>query len=123
MPITFGQEALFASGPATIHVGGLSLRHARERPLSARGERVFSQGVTGRSITQIGTLLDDTPDGLEGQRESIERKLDGIPRKLTDDLDRTWPDVVMTAFEPEQISRIGARWRMRYRIEYVQAAS
>lgn len=123
MSITFGDQELFSSGPAYVHVGGLSMRHARELPLSGRGEHVFSQGVHGRSIVQVGTLVGDTPETLETQRTAIEQMLDGVPRQLTDDLQRTWADVVMTAFEPERAAPLGTRWHMRYRIVYVQPSA
>lgn len=120
MPITFDNEELFSSGPARVDVGGVTLRHAKHRPLSARGVKLFSQGLSGRTITQTGTLTADTPEALHAQIQAIERKLDGMPRTLVDDLDRTWLNVVMLAFEPAGRVRLGTRWKTTYRIEYLQ---
>ena len=120
MAITYGSDDLFSSGPARVDVGGLSLRYAQQKPLSARGLRLFSQGLSGRVITQTGELTADTAEGLHGQREAIEQKLDGCPRALVDDRGRTWSGVVMVAFEPGQLMRLGVRWKVAYRIEYVQ---
>ena len=121
MLITFDGQDLFSSGPTRVHVGGASLRHARERPLTTRGEHVFSQGVNSRTITQTGTLVADTEQALHKQIEAIEAKLDGIAHPLVDDQQRTWPNVIMTAFEPATILPLGTRWKVDYRIAYVQA--
>ncbi|MFW6059379.1 MAG: hypothetical protein ACODAQ_04315 [Phycisphaeraceae bacterium] len=120
MSITFDNEFLFTSGPARIHVGGRSLRHATEHALGARGVQLFSQGVEGRPITQTGVLIADASEQLQQQVDAIEAKLDGVPRLLVDHLDRTWPNVVMVKFEPAAFTRLGPRWKTDYRIEYLQ---
>ena len=120
MAITFDNEDLFSSGPARVEVAGASLRYASERPLSARGVKLFSQGLKGREITQKGVLTADTPEELHAQIEAIEQKLDGLPRTLVDHLERTWQNVVMLTFEPAPFDRLGVRWKTAYRIEYLQ---
>lgn len=120
MGVTFDGAELFSTGPAWVHVGGSSLRHARQRALRGHGERLVSEGITGRSIAQHGTLVADTPAELQAQVDAIESMVDGVPRSLTDELGRTWSNVTMVAFKPAQPVRLGPRWKVDYEIEYVQ---
>ena len=121
MSITFGNKALFDSGPARVHIGGRSLRHATEPTLTAQQSHVFSQGTAPRTITQTGALIADTADDVQTLAEAIEQKLDGTPRSLVDHLGRTWADTVMVKFEPAPATQLGTRWKIDYRIEYLQA--
>ena len=117
---TFDGQNLFASGPHTFQVGGLSLRHVLQETPGSRGVRLSAQGQHGRSITQLGQLLADNPAAMQAQMEAIEAMLDGQPRTLVDDTDRSWPHTVMLAYEPKTMRRLGSRWWVAYQVTYVQ---
>ena len=118
--ITFDDDNLFESGPARLQIGGQTLRHASEPAVDGRGVQIASQGTRARSITQHGTLTADTPSSLRDQRETIEAKLDGLGHTLIDATGQPWSNVVMLRFEPGQHHRLGPRWQLTYRIEYLQ---
>ncbi len=120
MSITFDNEDLFASGPSHLKAGGQSLHSATEHPVNAKGVRLFSQGVTGRAMIQEGVLIADTPDELREQLDAIEVKLDGTPRTLVDHLEREWTNVVMLEVKPAEVAPLGPRWKVDYRIDYIQ---
>jgi hypothetical protein len=122
MMIRFDGENLFASGPCRLAIGPLALRHAGQPALGGVGGHVAAQGVQGRSITQRGTLLADTPAGLASQRRAIEVKVDGQAHTLIDRFEASWPNVMMLRFEPGQAKRLGPRWQQTYRIDYEQTS-
>lgn len=117
---TYDGKALFESGPATCEVGGTALRHVEHEPMRGDGVHVIGQGRSGRAIVQHGTLLGDTIDELQAQVAAIEAYVDGMSHALVDEHGRSWPDVVMLAFEPAAPRRMGVRWRIAYRITYQQ---
>lgn len=110
----------FASGPATLDVGGVGLRHATQPASGSDGEAIAPQGRTGRTLTQTGTLYADDSAALAAQAAAIEALLDGRPRTLTDDAGRAWPQVVMLSFEPGVAQRHGRRHALPYTITYRQ---
>lgn len=120
MGVTLGGEALFESGPASVEAGGLELRAAELAGLEQRGVRVVSQGRSARRLVQRGVLMGDDPEALRQQMEAIEAKLDGVPRALVDELERTWPSVVMLSFRSGLLIRAGARWKAAYQVDYVE---
>ena len=105
---TFNGQNLFASGPHTFQVGGLSLRHVLQETPGGRGMRLSAQGQHGRSITQMGQLLADNPVAMQTQMQTIETLLDGQPYTLVDDTNRSWSHTVMLAFEPKVMRRLGS---------------
>ena len=117
---SFDQQNLFASGPHRIHVGGLSLRHVLQLTPDQRGVRLSSGGRSGRAITQVGDLIADDLTQLTALTDAIEAKLDGQAAELVDDLGRRWPATVMLSFEPGPVRRLGPRWAVSYRINYLQ---
>lgn len=120
MTITFDGHALFESGPASVQAQGTALRHAEQAPLHGQGARVLSQGRTARQLEQRGVLLADSPDALRQQSEAIEAYLDGLAHPLVDDVGRTWPGVVMLRFEPGDVEPAGVRWKLAYRVTYLE---
>ncbi|MEX0654523.1 MAG: hypothetical protein WD534_04835 [Phycisphaeraceae bacterium] len=117
---TYDGQALFASGPTHCEVGGAALAFAEHQPLHGQGSGLFSQGRQGRAITQTGTLIADTVDALQQQINAIEAYVDGTARELVDERDRPWPNMVMLAFEPSVMRRLGVRWQVSYRVQYRQ---
>ena len=117
---SFDSQNLFDAGPHSFHADGLVLRHATHENPGARGARVTGQGVRGRTITQTGQLFADDAMQMKQLTEAIEAKIDGQAHVLIDDHDRSWPDSVMLAFKPQSMRRVGTRWAITYRIEYLQ---
>jgi hypothetical protein len=116
----FDEQNLFSSGPHRFHVGGLSLRHVLQPTMGTRSVAIAALGQSGRAIAQEGDLLADDPAALHALAGAIEECLDGRSAELVDDLDQSWPDTVMLAFEPAPPRRVGARWALAYRIQYLQ---
>jgi hypothetical protein len=117
---SFDHENLFASGPHTFRVGGLSLRHALQETPGSRGVQLSALGHYGRAIEQSGTLIADSPAALRTLAAAIEAKLDGVAHELVDDVSRAWPDVVMLSFDPGAVTPLGRRFGLGYRIQYLQ---
>jgi len=86
----------------------------------ADGVRLTTSGRTGRRIDQTGTLLADTAEQMQQQLDAIEAAMDGQPAELIDDLYRVFSGVVMLAFDPQPIRRVGLRLAVDYLIEYQQ---
>ena len=122
MGVTFGGEAIFGDGPATVMARGRALRHAVQEGVGGEGERVVGQGVRGRELEQRGELVADSMDELRAMVAGIEARLDGAVRELRDDVGRVWPAVVMTGFEPGQVVRLGVRWKAGYVVRYFQGS-
>lgn len=120
---SFDGQALFDSGPYQFHVGGMSLRHVVQDTPGGMGVRLSDLGTKGRAIVQEGDLIADDMGALQGLIDAVEAKVDGLAHELIDDQDRSWPGVVMLAFEPQPVTRLGPRWRVRYRIEYLQVVA
>ncbi len=120
MSVSFNGENLFDSGPCRLHTGGRQLRHTLQSPISGDGEALRSDGRTGRGITQTGRLAADSLVGLKLLGDAIEDKLDGLPATLIDQEGNELQNVVMVRFEPGAARRIGPRWMVDYRVEYVQ---
>ena len=120
MSITFDDQPLFASGPATCHADGIRLIHDTDHPLSAGTSQFFAAGQSGRTITQNGTLQADSPEDLRTQQLAIEAKLDGLPHMLIDEHNQSWPSTVMLSFKPGSLTPAGQRWQLPYVIEYLQ---
>ena len=117
---SYGDENLFGTGPHTFDVGPASLRHSLDEASGWDGAAVQSGGQQARRITQRGTLLGDTVEAIEAQRDAIQAVMDGQPRELIDDLGRRWDAVVLVDFQPEALAPVGTRWRLDYAAEYVQ---
>jgi hypothetical protein len=113
-------EALFASGPSRLIAGGLDVQQARQPAVTGDGVHVAHQGTGGRTIRQRGTLIGDDVDELAAQRAAIEAKLDGARHVLTDEAGRRWDAVMMLRFEPAEVKRVGARWKVDYEVTYLQ---
>ncbi|MCC6681764.1 MAG: hypothetical protein IT445_12755 [Phycisphaeraceae bacterium] len=120
MTVSFDGEKLFDSGPCRLHVGGRQLRHTLATPIGGDGDALRSDGRTGRVITQTGRLAADSLAALKARGDVIEDKLDGLPVTLIDQEGNAHQNVVMVRFEPSAARRIGPRWVVDYRIEYVQ---
>ena len=120
MGVRFAGEALFGDGPARVVAGGRRLRHAVQEGVGGEGERVVGQGVSGRELEQCGTLVADSVDELTTAMQGIEARLDGRVGELRDGQGRVWPGVVMTAFEPGEVMRLGVRWKVDYVVRYFQ---
>ncbi len=118
----FGGKALFDSGPSEVRVGGLSIRHVLQQTPGGRGVRLTHLGHHGRSIVQEGVLVADDREGVRALGAGIEAMLDGVAYELVDGGGVSWAGVVMLSFEPEAVGRVGARWRMGYRVQYLQVA-
>jgi len=116
----FGGQDLFGSGPHEFRVGGLSLRHVITETPGGRGVRLTDQGRNGRAIEQTGALIADDIETLGELRQAIEEMIDGQIHDLVDHLGRCWSQTVMLSFEPEVATRVGARWQVKYRIQYLQ---
>jgi hypothetical protein len=118
--VTFDSETLFAGGTTRFRIGPVKLRHAIQHTPGSLGARLDSQGTETRRIKQSGVLIADDPAELQGRVDAIRGKLDGLPYTLVDDLGRTWADTVMIEVDAETFTRIGARWKTSYQIEYLQ---
>lgn len=118
--ITYDASNLFASGPSLLHVGGIVATAAVLDTLHSRGVRMTHHGTAGRAITQSGQLIADLPLELQLLAQAIEAKVDGRVATLVDEHGRTFNDVVMLKFEPSAMEPLGTRWRVYYRIEYLQ---
>lgn len=118
--ITFNHQSLFDSGPAHLHVAGLTLRHAEQASPMADGTTLVAQGRSARPLTQTGTLLGDCPQQLTELVDQIEDCMDGRAYTLVDDTGRAWDGVVMLGFEPGPIVNLGPRLRVDYTIDYLQ---
>ncbi|NJL31003.1 MAG: hypothetical protein HC898_04895 [Phycisphaerales bacterium] len=118
--IQFGEKNLFATGPSWAHIGGLSLRHALQQVPGGQGVQLSPQGRSGRSIKQRGELFGDSPEALSSQTRAIEAMLDGRAYRWCEEGVRELDDVVMLSFEPGPMRRVGTRWELTYRVEYLQ---
>lgn len=116
-----GQD-LFSSGPHRFTPGGLTLVHETAHIPGEAGVRLTAVGQSARAIIQQGTLLADSLPELRQKMAAIESLLDGQSHPLLDDREQTFSDVVMTAFTPQVIGRIGTRWSVEYRIDYLQVS-
>jgi len=117
---SFGGDNLFGSGVHSLDVGPSKLRHSLDEASGWDGAAMQSGGREPRRMILHGGLIADTVGGLEAQRAAIEAVMDGQPRVLIDDLERSWDAVVLVAFEPEPIRAVGTRWRMDYEARFVQ---
>ena len=117
---TFNGQDLFASGPVYFRVGAPSLRHVTHAAPNGQGIQLASQGREAREITQAGTLTADTIAKIQQQIDAIETNLDGQASTLVDELERSWSNTVMIRFEPKSPVRIGVRWKLEYKIDYLQ---
>ena len=121
--VTFDSEPLFESGTARFLIGPIRLRHAIQHAPGAIGARLDSRGTEARQIKQSGELIANDPIELRVRVDAIEKRLDGLSHTLVDNLGRTWSDTVMTEVEADVFTRVGARWKTAYRIEYLQVIS
>lgn len=119
--VTFDNEPLFDPGTSRFQFGPIKLRHAIQHMPGSSGAKIDAQGTEARQISQVGVLIANDPLALQARIDAIRQKLDGLPHTLVDHLGRTWADVVMASLDAEEIVRIGARWKVSYRIEYLQA--
>jgi len=117
---TFDNESLFNSGPTRFNVGKVMIRHTTQHPPGSLGVRLDSQGREARQIIQTGTLIADTSNELQKLVDAIEAKADGLPHVLVDNLGRVWNSAVMLSFDPEPYRPVGVRWKVDYRVEYLQ---
>ena len=111
---------LFQAGKAKITTGPIRLRYAAQPVLNMRGLRITAQGLHARSICQTGSLVGDNVEQLQQITRTIEEQLDGLAHTLTDDDGRSWPDTVMISFQPGSLIQLGPRWKLNYKIEYLQ---
>ncbi len=118
---TLDNEMLFDPGTSRLRVGPIKLRHTIQDMPGSLGARIDAQGTQARQITQTGVLIADGPAALQARVDAVRRKLDGRAHTLADNLGRSWPDTVMTRFDAQEFVRVGARWKVGYRIEYLQA--
>lgn len=116
----YNEQELFASGPHTFVVHGLSQRHQSHEQPGADGVRITVAGRSGRGIDQAGTLLADTIDAMQSQLDAIEAAMTGEPAELIDDLGRVWSNVMMLELKPGAIRRVGLRLAADYVIHYMQ---
>lgn len=116
----FNDQPLFDSGPHHFLVHGLSQRHEIHPRPGGDGAALTALGTTPRHIEQRGTLLADDVAAMEQQRQAIEALLDGQTYTLIDNAGRSFQTVMMIAFKPGPVRRIGLRLAMDYRIDYVQ---
>lgn len=119
--VTFDNQPLFDPGTSRFRIGPVKLRHAVQHLPGSLGARIDAQGTEARQITQSGVLIADDPAALQARVDAIRQKLDGRAHTLVDNLGRSWPDTVMTRFDAEDFVRVGARWKVGYRIEYLRA--
>lgn len=117
---SFDGLALFESGPHRFEVGGVALRHVLNETPGGRGVRLSALGQHSRVIRQTGWLVADDVGRLGALIEAVEEKVDGQGYELVDDVGRVWAGVVMVKFEPGGVGRVGARWGVEYKIEYLQ---
>ncbi len=115
-------EYLFESGPHRFEIGGEALRHTTHQ-MPGGGVRLSVHGTTGRPISQTGTLRADTTVELYRVLDRIRCKLDGQASVLVDDHSQQWPNVVLLAIEADKPRRIGLRWGLDYRIQYLQVTA
>lgn len=121
--ITFDEQSLFSSGPAHVSASGATLRRAAHPTTDGIGVRLIAQGREARSITQVGALVADTPEGLRALFAGIEALMHGEPATLRDGFGGEWPNTVMLKFSPGPITRLGPRVKSEYRIEYLQVTA
>lgn len=116
--VLLGGEALFASGPCAVRVGGAAWRHAAQATVDGAGERLADQGLAGRRLHQRGTLTGESVAEVESQVARIEQRLDGASRVLVDGLGRRWEQVVMLEVDRGRLERVGPRWKVDYEVTY-----
>lgn len=119
--VTFDNQPLFGSGTCRFLIGPIKLRHTIQDMPGSLGAKIDAQGTEARQIIQVGTLIADDPVALQARVDAVRQKLNGRAYTLIDHLDRPWPDTVMVRLDAEDFVRIGARWKVGYRIEYLQA--
>lgn len=119
--VTFDNEPLFESGTSRFWIGPVELRHAIQHVPGSLGARIDAQGTQARRIKQAGVLIADDPLALQARVDAIRQKLDGQAHTLVDNLGRSWSDTVMIRIEAGDFVRVGARWKVNYRIDYLQA--
>jgi len=120
MMSSYKSQDLFGSGPHRFVAQGRSLRLAEHEAAGADGAAIASLGRTARRIEQTGTLLADDLAGLQNQIDAIESAMDGQVGELVGDAGRAWRDVMLIAFSPGEMHRIGPRLAVDYRANYVQ---
>lgn len=119
--VTFDNQPLFDPGTSRFQVGPIRLRHAVQHMPGSLGSRIDAQGTEARRIIQAGVLIANDPLALQARVDAVRQKLDGRAHTLMDNLGRSWPDTVMIRIDAEEFVRVGARWKVGYRIEYLQA--
>ncbi len=110
----------FTPGRAVVTPGALKLRYAFQEVPGIRGVTLTSQGVHAREIEQCGVFFADTLDALLAKESAVEDMIDGELHELTDDHGRRWPETTMIRFEGKLPERQGPRWKLEYRITYLQ---
>ena len=118
--VTFDNQPLFEPGTSRFQIGPTQLRHTVQDMPGSLGARIDAQGTEARRIIQTGVLVADDPVALQARIDAVRQKLDGRAYTLIDNLGRSWPDTVMTRLDAEAFVRIGARWKVGYRVEYLQ---
>lgn len=120
---TFNGLDLFSSGPHRLEIGGRTLRHVLHQPPGSDGVQLGAQGRSGRAIAQVGDLVADDALQMGQLIDALEATMDGRPHDLVDEDGVVWSNVVMLSFEPQALTRLGARVRTHYRIQYLQVTA
>lgn len=118
--ITYSGQDLFSSGPARVLPGPINSRDAVAEAPGTIGASLIGQGISPRSLTQLGTLFGDSPAELQAQIDAVAQQVGAEAAELIDGDGVAWPGCVMRRFEPEAPRRIGPRYASDYTIEYLQ---
>lgn len=118
--ITYNNFDLFSSGPGSIDPGPLHSREAISNAPDSIGASVISQGTTPRTLTQIGTLVADTPEALQQLINAIEAHIGTGQATLIDQHANAWPDCLMQSVDTQAFHRLGPRVAADYKITYLQ---
>ena len=98
MAVTYGDIAIFGTGPQRVLVGpgGAELRKRWEANASPKQAGSVVTGQLERTVIVRGRLIGATHAAVETQRATLESaaKAEGPPAKLTDSFGRTWNDML-----------------------------
>ena len=98
MAVTYGDAAIFGSGPQRVLVGpaGADLRRRSEANASPKQAGSVVVGPLERTVIVRGRLIGATHAAVESQRATLESsaKAEGPPAKLSDSFGRNWNDML-----------------------------
>jgi len=112
-------QAVFGKGLHDLRVGATELRFTQTHAPQQTGVTVHADGVAARELVVVGWLVADTRPSLDLLVTDIEQWIDGCEHTLSHET-RTYEHVIVAAFRPGLVRRIGPRVGMKFEVQMLQ---